>query len=158
MNLFYPEHKMILEALNACEIRYLLIGGYAVIAYGYGRTTGDLDIWIDPSDVNKKNLLVAFHGLGIMQEDIDLLEKMDFNEATVFSFGEVPQKIDFLTKISQVNFAEAYDNKTVIEFEGLLLPFIRYQDLILSKIASGRTKDKADIEELQRIQEYRKKD
>jgi len=151
MNLFYPEHIMVLDALLRCQVRFLLIGGYAVIAYGYTRTTGDLDLWIDPSDQNKVALINTFRQLEFDESELETINQMDFKEATVFSMGTVPQKIDFLTKVSHVDFDEAYNKVVLMEYDGLQLPFVHYNDLVLMKMTTGRLKDQADIEELQKI-------
>jgi len=156
MNLFYPEHIMVLDALLRYQVRFLLIGGYAVIAYGYTRTTGDLDLWIDPSDQNKAALIDTFRYLRFEESELEIINQMDFKEATVFSMGTVPQKIDFLTKVSHVDFDEAYTKVVLMEFDDLQLPFVHYNDLVLMKMTTGRLKDQADIEELQKIQQHRK--
>lgn len=156
MNLFYPEHIMVLDALLRNQVRFLLIGGYAVIAYGYTRTTGDLDLWVDPSDLNKGALLSAFRDLGFDESELEHINHMDFNEATVFSMGTVPQKIDFLTKVSHVDFDDAYSKVVLKEFDELLLPIVHYNDLVLMKMTTGRLKDQADIEELQKIKNQQK--
>lgn len=156
MNLFYPEHIMVLDALLRYRVRFLLIGGYAVIAYGYTRTTGDLDLWIDPSNQNKVALIDSFKYLKFDDSELEILNQMNFNEATVFSMGTVPQKIDFLTKVSHVDFNDAYTKVVLMEFDDLLLPLVHYNDLVLMKMTTGRLKDQADVEELQKIQQHKK--
>ncbi len=157
MNLFYPEHILVLKALMSCNVRFLLIGGYAVIAYGYTRTTGDLDLWVDPSEQNKAALMDTLRNLGFDNDDLEHIDNMNFKEATVFSMGTVPQKIDFLTKVSQVDFISAYSKVVFMTFDDLHLPFVHYNDLVLMKMTTGRTKDQADIEELQKIEKQKKK-
>ena len=61
-----------------------------------------------------------------------------------------------MTRISGVNFEEAWDKKIIAELDGLKIPFIHLHHLILSKISNNRTKDKLDVEELQKIQALRK--
>lgn len=156
MNLFYPEHIKVLDALRRYQVRFLLIGGYAVIAYGYTRTTGDLDLWIDPSEQNKAALITAFRYLHFDESELEIINQLNFNEALVFSMGTVPQKIDFLTKVSHVDFNDAYTKMVMMEFDDLQLPFVHYNDLVLMKMTTGRLKDKADIEELQKIQQHKK--
>lgn len=156
MNLFYPEHIMVLDTLLRYQVRFLLIGGYAVIAYGYTRTTGDLDLWIDPSEQNKAALIDTFRDLEFDEIELDHINQMDFNEANVFSMGTVPQKIDFLTKVSHVDFDEAYTKVVLMDFDDLRLPFVHYNDLVLMKMTTGRLKDQADIEELQKIKNHLK--
>jgi len=95
MNLFYPEHIMVLDALLRYQVRFLLIGGYAVIAYGYTRTTGDLDLWIDPSNQNKVALIDSFKYLKFDDSELEILNQMNFNEATVLAWGQYHKKSTF---------------------------------------------------------------
>lgn len=135
----------------------MLIGGYAVIYYGYERTTGDIDIWLQPGNKNRDNLVKALEEFGIVNEDLEILRKMDFNNPVpVFDFGKSPRKIDFITLVSNVNFEEALKEVNYFSLEGKNIPVIHYNHLILSKLTTGRLKDKADIEELQRVNKYRK--
>lgn len=152
MNVFFEEHLEILSLLIKNEVKFLLIGGYAVISHGYNRTTGDMDLWLEPSNENKDNFLKSFIEYGFEEIDLFEIKQMDFSKHQVFSFGETPYKIDFLTKVSQVEFKEAFTNKIIVEHENLNLPIINLRELILSKINTGRKKDEADIEELQKIQ------
>lgn len=160
MNIFFEEHQQLLRNLIQNEVRFLLIGGYAVIHYGYERTTGDMDIWLQLGNENKDKLLKALEAFGIEEDGIEQLNKIDFDKPIpAFSIGEKPRRIDFITKISNVLFEEAFKeaNYLLIEDE-LNIPVIHYNHLILSKLTTGRAKDKADIEELQRINKHRLKE
>jgi len=156
MNVLLPEHQEILQLLLQNKVRFLVIGGYAVIHYGYKRTTGDMDLWIGEDAENKKALLTAFESAGFKQEDLLALDQLDFSQPIVFSLGEEPAKMQFLTRINQVAFEDAWSKKTLTEIDGMILPFIQYHHLILSKMNTGRAKDAADVEELQRIHKYKK--
>lgn len=158
MSVLLSEHQEILQLLLQNKVRFLVIGGYAVIHYGYKRTTGDMDLWIGDDDENKKALLTAFNIVGFKEEDISALANLDFTEPVVFSLGEEPAKMQFLTRINQVTFEEAWDKRTLTEIDGMSIPFIQYHHLILSKFNTGRAKDVADIEELQRIHKYKKEE
>lgn len=151
MNIFFEEHIEIIKLLIKYEAEFLLIGGYAVIFHGYKRTTGDMDLWLKPSNENKAKLVSALREAGFEDEDLGVLESLDFTERLVFSIGSEPQKIDFLTKINQVTFEEANENKVTENFENVEIPFINIRELVLSKMNTGRKKDEADVEELQRI-------
>ncbi|MEY4903972.1 MAG: hypothetical protein RLZZ292_1787 [Bacteroidota bacterium] len=151
MNIFFEEHQQVIRSLIKHDVRFLLIGGYAVMFHGYRRSTGDMDLWLEPTNENKKQFLLVLQDLGIEDEDIEVLKEIDFSKHQVFSFGEEPQKIDFITYINQVAFEEAYANKTVADFENLLLPVLNLRELILSKMNTGRKKDESDVEELQRL-------
>ncbi|MBL7829604.1 MAG: hypothetical protein JNK41_01150, partial [Saprospiraceae bacterium] len=73
MNIFFSEHLLIIKQLQTYQVRFLLIGGYAVIFHGYNRTTGDMDIWIDPDEENKSKFIACLFELEYRQEDIDYL-------------------------------------------------------------------------------------
>jgi predicted nucleotidyltransferase len=157
VNIFIPEHIEILKALNEYEVQYLLIGGYAVIVHGYDRTTGDMDIWLKPDNTNKLKLIEAFQSLGYDHDTLVDLSSSDFNETVMFFLGAEPFKVDFTNKIALVSFDEAYQNKLLqMMEEDFSIPVININELVLSKINTGRLKDQADIEELQKIQEHKK--
>jgi hypothetical protein len=158
MNIFYHDHTIILRAFNEYEVEYLLIGGYAVIYHGYPRTTGDMDIWLKPDNENKSKIIQAFVSLGYDEQSIQHLHTYDFTEAVIFHLGIEPEKVEFLTKVSLLNFDEAYARRQNFEMEeNFIIPFLTIQDLILSKINTGRAKDAADVEELQKIQRFKEK-
>ncbi|HQU97214.1 MAG TPA: nucleotidyltransferase, partial [Saprospiraceae bacterium] len=82
---------------------------------------------------------------------------IDFSgNVSVISFGKKPRRIEFLTELSLVKFDESYEERSFIDIEGVKIPVIKYEHLILSKMNTERLKDKADIEELQRIRKYKK--
>ena len=152
MNIFLDEHLEVLEYLIKHKVKFLLIGGYAVIMHGYRRATGDMDLWLEPNNDNKTLFINALRDLDFEDKTLEYIQNLDFTFAQVLMFGEEPQRIDFLTQINQVTFEEAYNNRLTENFENLVLPIINLRELILSKINTGRAKDIADIEELQRIE------
>ncbi len=156
-NIFLDEHTVILKAFNECQVDYLLIGGYAVIYHGYDRTTGDMDIWLRPSNENKSKVIKAFRQLGYDNQSLEELNKYNFSDVVLFYLGVEPQKMEFLTKISLVDFDESNKRKELCHIDDeFIVPIIHYDDLVLSKINTGRTKDKADIEELQKLNRSKK--
>lgn len=151
MNLFFEEHQEIIKELIIQEVDFMLIGGYAVIVYGYTRTTGDVDLWIKPTNENKLKLIKVFSELNFETNDIYEIEKMNFEDYLVFSIGDEPQKIDFITKVNLVDYEEANTRKLVAEIDGINIPIVHLNDLVLMKTNTKRKKDEADIEELQKI-------
>lgn len=151
MNLFLDRHKQLLSLLLKHQVDFIIIGGYSVIYHGYARTTGDVDIWLRPDNLNKEKLVPAFLELNLSDESIRQLSILDFNKHHVFHIWEEPEKADFLTYISGVNFEEANQQKIIAAVDGLSIPFLHLNHLILSKMTTGRLQDKADIEELQKI-------
>jgi len=158
MNILLEEYKKFLLLILKHKVEFILIGGYAVIYYGYARTTGDMDIWLKPDNINKAKFIDALNDYGIIKDDTELLKKIDFTTTQVFHIGKEPNKIDFLTKIQGVTYAEADKEKVFFPLKNEQVPIIQYRHLIISKISSGRGKDKADVDELQHINKYRNND
>ena len=147
--MFTPDFIDFIQLLNKHEVKYMVVGGYAVGLHGYPRYTGDLDIWIQISEENATKMLLVLKEFGVNIPD---LKKEDFLRETPLSgvhFGREPLRIDILNKIDGVVFDECYPNKLTHVFEGTTIHYIHFNDLKKNKLSSGRTKDKADIEELE---------
>jgi len=157
MNIFLKEHHLLLEKLINAGVEFIIIGGYAVNYHGYNRTTGDLDLWIKPDNDNRDILLTVLDRFGFDNKSLEKLHNTDFSQPFVFNFWERPHKVDILTKISGVSFKEAYESRIVENFEGLSIPFLDFNHLILSKMATNRLRDQADVEELQKIMKLKGK-
>ena len=158
MNIFYEDHKRLIAELQADQIEFILIGGYAVNYHGYNRTTGDLDVWIKPDNgINKTKFLKWLEKYGIEDESILEISQLDFTQAAIFSIGEEPYKTDFLTKVSGVTYEEADKEKIIHDHEGTTIPFINLNHLILTKIGTERGKDKVDIEMLQKVAQAKRR-
>jgi predicted nucleotidyltransferase len=151
MNILVEPHKQILRKLTEFEVKFLLIGGYAVNLHGYVRATGDMDIWLKPDNENRKKFLALLKLEGFDDESLSQIGKTDFTKHAAFHIGEKPMQIEFLTIISGVTFDEAYAKKELMPFENTQVPFLNLEHLILSKLTSSRPKDKLDVEELQRV-------
>ena len=116
-----------------------------------------MDIWLKTGNENRDKLIEALKDFGVIEEHIETLKNMDFtNPLPVFYFGEEPRRIDFITLIANVKFEDAIQQVNYIDLENIKVPVIHYNHLISSKLNSYRLKDKADIEELQRINKYKK--
>jgi sulfur carrier protein ThiS len=159
MNILFEEHRKLLEALLKKNVEFILIVGYAVNYYGYNRSTGDLDIWIKPDNDNKVKLLTALGNMGFDDEGIAVIRNWDFTQPQKFHIGaqNQPDKTEFMTHISGVRYDEADQNKIIAEIEGLKLPVIHYNNLIKNKQSSGRLKDLADVEYLEKILQLKNK-
>ncbi len=158
MNVLDEYTKKVLVKLNEHRVDYIVIGGYAVNYHGFIRTTGDIDLWIRPDNgPNKERLLECLVDLEVPAVGIERVKKMNFELPSMFRDGEVPYRIDFITHISRVKFDEAWREKREAEFEGIKMNFLHLNHLIISKIGTGRPKDKMDIDELQKIQALKNK-
>ncbi len=144
------DFKEFAELLRAHGVEYLLVGGYALAAHGHPRYTGDIDFWIAPEPANVERLLVAlaafgFGSLGLRPED--------FGGDSVIQLGRPPNRIDLLTRIDGVSFAECWPRRLQVVLEGSELQLIGLEDFKTNKRASGRLKDLADLEALEPPQE-----
>ncbi len=142
-----PNFRKLLESLNSEGVRYLLVGGYAVIYYGYRRATDDIDIWIaiDPANSYKvSRALQAFAGFAPASVKPSMFQK----KGKVYIFGREPARVDILTSPSGLDFEESYARRNTVTWDGIEVPLIDFEDLKRNKAASGRAKDVADIQNL----------
>jgi hypothetical protein len=133
------------------DVKFLLVGAYAMAAHGYPRATMDIDLWVMPSPDNAAAVLRALRKFGAPLQGLSLsdLQKDD----TVFQIGVAPRRIDILTGASGLRFDEAFRHSSPIEIEGLQIRIPSVADLIRNKRASGRTKDLADAEALEALRD-----
>ncbi len=139
-----------IKLLNENDVRYLIIGAFAVSFHARPRFTGDIDFLIDPLPQNIENLLQAIKEFGF--ESLGLSHQ-DFEPENVIQLGFEPNRIDLLTQVKGLNFNEAYDNRAEGMYGKQKAFFINRSDLIFSKKVSNRSKDKSDIELLRKMQD-----
>jgi len=142
----HPDFKELLRLLNSHNVRYLLVGGYAVGYHGYPRATGDMDIWIEMSESNSQKVASAFRDFGMPNEAISKSLFLEKNK--VIRMGLLPVRLEVITSATGVVFNECYSNREVIEIDGIPINFISLQDLKKNKYAAGRHKDMEDLEHL----------
>lgn len=138
-----------ISLLNKHEVKYVLVGVWAVIFQGYARTTGDMDFFIDRSEENAEkliNVLKKFCGSTLGFNVTDLLKKYN-----ILMIGRPPFRIDLLTSISGVEFEEAFNTSHLYKEDTFEVRCIHINELINNKKASGRLKDLADAEMLGKI-------
>ncbi|MDP3981161.1 MAG: nucleotidyltransferase [Chlamydiota bacterium] len=140
------DFRELFQLLNSKKIEYLVIGGYAVALYGYPRATGDIDIWIATSEINAKKIVEALIEFGFnlpeLKEELFLMRDKNIR------MGNPPLRIEFLTSIDGVEFAECYKNKKKVFIDNVEIDFISLEDLKKNKKASARYQDLADLENL----------
>jgi predicted nucleotidyltransferase len=148
--------KDFLDLLNKHKVEYLIVGGYAVGFHGHPRYTGDLDIWIKISNENAEKMVLVVNEFPAPK---NLFVKADFlNEKPLAGgfFGKEPFRIDILNSIEGVKFEDCYKQAQRINFEGTEMCFIHFNDLKKNKLSTGRTKDKLDIEEIEKQMKKKK--
>ncbi|MBK9982337.1 MAG: nucleotidyltransferase [Saprospiraceae bacterium] len=147
-NIFNPDFQDFIRALNDSDVKYILVGGYAVIIHGYNRTTGDLDIWVERSAENYQKIIKAFQKFGMPLFDMSLSNFLENTEQDVYTFGRPPVSIDLMLSVKGMNFENVYSNVEIREVEGLEVKVISINELLKAKAASGRSRDIDDIENL----------
>ena len=140
------------KKLNENNVRYLTIGGLAVNIYGYIRNTGDIDIFIEDTIENRRNLRLAFAAIGI--GDFKSIETMQFvagfTDFTI-SYG---LKLDVMTAVKGLedeSFEMLLNQATIVTLNEISIYFLYYNSLIKAKKATNRPKDILDIEELGKL-------
>ena len=142
-----PDFLDIIRALSAAEVRFLVVGAYAVNLYTDPRATGDLDIWVEPTVENANRLMQALSEFGA---PLDAVTEADFSTPGVtLQIGVPPRRVDILTEISGVHFDEAWSEHTVEPFGTGTAPFLGKSAIIKNKKATGRPKDLADLDRLE---------
>ena len=145
------DYKEILQRLSDAGVEFLLVGAYALAAHGHPRATGDIDIWVRPSPENAHRVYTALAAFGAPLQDVT---PQDFSRPDmVFQIGIAPRRIDIMTGISGLKFAEASRNASQVDIEALTIPVLSRADLITNKEASGREKDLLDARILRQHEE-----
>lgn len=141
-----PDFKEFLKLLNAHQVEYLLIGGYAVAYHGYPRATADMDIWIATHAQNTTKIIAALKefGFDLPELSTELFQK----EGQIIRMGVPPVRIEIATTISGVGFEECFAARVVDELDGVEVNIIDLAHLKINKKAAGRHKDLDDIENL----------
>jgi len=143
----HQDFKELLSAFNAGQVRYLIVGGYAVSFHAQPRATKDLDILIGADAENSKAVYTALAKFGAPIED---LSAKDFAEPdNFFRMGTPPVMVDIMPNITGVEFEEAWSRRVDVQIDDdLSVPFISRQDLLIAKLAAGRAQDLIDVDAL----------
>ncbi|MCD6116946.1 hypothetical protein J7K93_08020 [bacterium] len=141
------DFKEFIELLNENNVRYLVVGGYAVAFHGHPRYTKDLDVWIELSTNNANKIVDALKEFGFGSLD---LKPDDFLESDqIIQLGYPPNRIDILTTLKDLKFEDCYQAKVEVEIQGLHIDFIDIESLKKNKRSTGRPQDLADAENLE---------
>ena len=137
----------ILSAFSDARVEFLLVGAYALSAHGLVRGTGDLDLWVRATPDNAARVHRALLAFGA---PADRFSVQDFTEPdSVIQIGVPPFRLDVLTSISGVEFAEAWAARIVLRLDGIELPVLSREHLIANKRAADRPKDRLDLKWLE---------
>lgn len=140
-----PDFVDLLRAFFAAEVRFLIVGAYALAVHGRPRATGDLDLWVEATPENAPRVISALAAFGAPLSDIS---ESDFaRPGVVFQIGVPPGRIDLLTELSGLAFEEAWTTRIQRPFgEDITADFLDRASFLRNKRTTGRLKDLADIE------------
>ena len=135
-----------IELLNTLEVRYIVVGAFAVAYHGHPRFTADIDLFIERSHENAERLMKVIEAFGFGELGLSANDFLQGDQ--VIQLGVAPNRIDLLTFLSGVDFQAAWTTREQGEIEGLRVSFISKELLKRNKAASGRSQDLADLENL----------
>jgi len=142
------DYKEMLQILLEENVRFIVVGAYALGVHGFPRATGDIDIWVEPSPNNAQKVIRSLSRFGSPLFDV---EEKDFTEqGIIFQIGVAPRRIDIITAIDGVEFQSAYAKKIAVSVEDLNIPVLSLEDLIKNKESTGREKDALDAKILKK--------
>ncbi len=145
------DYRDMVECLLKEGVDFMLVGGYAVALYGWPRTTFDIDFWIMASPANAKAVMRAIRSFGAPLMGVT---ESDFSRpGIVFQIGTEPQRIDILSAVDGLDYAEVSSRAVKMNIDGLEVKVIPIDALIVNKRASGRPKDIADALALEKLRE-----
>ena len=142
------DFRDVLTAMVAHDVRFLVVGAHALAAHGVPRATGDLDLWIEASEANATRVWRALADFGAPLATLNVSEADFAKSGQVIQLGLPPYRIDIMTSVSGLVFAEAWEaplRGTLFEVD---VRFIAREAFIRNKRASGRPKDLEDIRSL----------
>ena len=140
------DFKEFIQSLHANNVRYLVVGGYAVAIHGHPRYTKDIDIWLARDEANAQRVVDALHDFGFASLG---LEPADFLAADqIIQLGYPPARIDLLTTLAGVDFETCYAARVEVILDGVSVAFIDLDNLKKNKRTAGRRQDLADLEHL----------
>ena len=136
----------LLRSFIAHDVRFLIVGAYALAVHGRPRATGDLDVWVDATAENAPRVVRALGEFGAPMHD---LSETDFaRPGIVFQLGLPPGRIDVLTDLTGLTFDEAWPDRVEQPLEDMKIPIIGREAFVRNKKATGRAKDLGDVEDL----------
>lgn len=139
------DFRELLQCFAAAEVRYLVVGGYAVIFHAEPRFTADLDLWVDPTEENAAAVMKAFGAFGLPL--MGGIEPRDFAvPGTQYMIGAAPCAIDFLTTVPGLEFAPCWSRRVVVDDEGITVNYLAKVDLVVAKRTAARHRDLMDLE------------
>jgi hypothetical protein len=141
-----PDFREFIDCCIAHDVRFLVVGGWAMAAHGHARATKDIDVWMWLEPANAERMVAAVEQFGFGSAGLTPADLLD--PTAVFVMGREPKRIDVLSTIDGVEFDECWSRRVEVDCSGTIVPFLGREDFITNKTASGRLQDLADIDQL----------
>jgi hypothetical protein len=143
-----PDARDLLAGFLVRQVRFLVVGAHALAVHGIPRATGDLDVWVERTDDNADRIWAALADFGAPLDALRLTKADFVRPDMVVQLGLPPRRVDILTSLTGLEFADAWNDRLDQEVGGLRLPFLGRASLIRNKRATGRPRDLGDLEVL----------
>ena len=143
------DFRDLLQVFVEGDVRFLVVGAYALAVHGLPRATGDLEVWIEPTPQNASRAYAALARFGAPLAD--LAEQDLATPGTVFQIRVIPRRIDVLTQLTGVDFAAAWPHRITGTYAQIQFPVIGRDELIENKRATGRPEDLVDLDALNQL-------
>jgi hypothetical protein len=138
------------RALQQHAVEFLLIGGVAYNVHAPPRATKDIDVWVRPTRENVTRLVEAIRAFGFPVEELDV-DSLSAEKGQVLMLGQVPNRIDILTRPKGLVWEHAWARHEVTRYEDVDVPLLDIETLLIAKRAAGRPRDLADAAMLEKI-------
>jgi len=148
--LLTPNFRDVLSELSDARADFMVVGAWAMSAYQMRRATGDLDIWVRPSEENAHRVWDALARFGAPLTAYGITPEELSKPGLVFQIGNDPDRIDFLTAVDGVLFEEAWQSREIHQIDGVMVPVLSVTHLLKNKKSSGRPKDLFDVAWIER--------
>jgi predicted nucleotidyltransferase len=142
------DFRDLLRLFDEGGVRYLIVGGYAVMRYTEPRYTKDIDLWVDRSEENALRVMEALRRFGAPLAGITVKDFTD--PEVIYQLGIDPNRVDILPGVSGLEFEQAWENRVVVDFGGFEALMVSQDDLIVLKRATDRRQDRIDLKRLQK--------
>lgn len=150
----HSDLREFVELLNSRAVEYLVVGGHAVAFHGHPRFTGHIDFLLATTPANAERVIACLTDFGFT--DLAIAANDLLVSGRVVQLGRPPNRIDLLTSISGIEFDEAWQTRVAGTLDGLPVAYLGRDALRTNKLASGRAKDLADVEALDRVASARR--
>jgi hypothetical protein len=148
------DYRDLFKIFNAHQVKYMVVGAYAVIYYAEPRYTKDLDIWVEPTQENAERVWKALAEFGAPLEGVT---KEDLsNKELIYQIGVAPNRLDVMMHVPGLEFSKAWERKEESTYGGEIIHILHIDDLIHAKKTTNRDEDRTDVKRLEEAKALRR--